>query len=147
MRTPLPEPDKASFDRLAQAQQAYKETQKQQSVVQTLDQLRVQRDAEVSAGLPTRYNQQTIVGNVSGAGNRHVIEDSSPTRRHFNFPNQESDFGAGGIEVACEAVSDFPEGETSITGVTKITFDSALFKIHDNGGGEAQISLITDDCS
>lgn len=56
--------------------------------------------------------------------------------------------GGGEIEVAAdEEMEDFAEGETSITAISKITFDGALFKIHDNGGGEAQIQLITTDCA
>lgn len=53
-----------------------------------LDRLALERDAEVTAGLPTSYNQQTLVGNISGAGNRHVIEDDRSPRRPMNIPNQ-----------------------------------------------------------
>lgn len=58
---------------------------------ETLRQLKLERDAEVTAGLPTKYNQQTLVGNISGAGNRHVIEDTPSSRRPLNIPSQISD--------------------------------------------------------
>lgn len=58
---------------------------------ETLRQLKLERDAEVTAGLPTKYNQQTLVGNISGAGNRHVIEDAPSPRRPVNIPSQISD--------------------------------------------------------
>lgn len=51
--------------------------------------------------------------------------------------------GRGGIEIACAAITGFATGETSVTGVTKITFNNQWFKIHDNGGGEVLIDLNT----
>lgn len=82
------EPSAESYARLAKAQAEYRGPSAQQSAEMTLDRLRLERDATVSAGLPTRYGQQTIVGNVSGAGNRHVIEDTPSQRRITNIPTQ-----------------------------------------------------------
>jgi len=111
----------------------------------TLDQLRVERDATVTAGLPTKYNQQTIVGNVSGAGNRHVIEDTPVSRRPINIPNPPSDFSVpGSITVQTGAFSGGYLG--TVTNVTTITLDERYFLIQDNGGGEVLVSLNTTTC-
>lgn len=111
----------------------------------TLEQLRVERDATVSAGLPTRYNQQTLVGNISGAGNRHVIEDTPEPRRVANIPTQVfDDTGGGSITVQ---TGPFSGGYTgTVTGVTTITLDERYFLIQDNGGGEVLVSLNTTSC-
>jgi hypothetical protein len=53
----------------------------------------------------------------------------------------------GKITVACGTFTDFAIGETLIANVTKLTFNSDYFKIHDNGSGEVQISLNTCDAS
>ncbi len=57
------------------------------------------------------------------------------------------DSGAGGFTVKVDATGDFAGGETMVVGVDTITFNSDLFKIHDNGGGEVQVTLITTTCS
>ncbi len=54
--------------------------------------------------------------------------------------------GAGGFTVQVAATGDFAGGETMVTGVDTITFNSDLFKIHDNGGGEVQVTLVTTTC-
>lgn len=105
---------------------------------ETLDQLRVERDATVSAALPTKYNQQTLVGNISGAGNRHVIEDQATPRRPINFPSQISDGSTGGITVT--------DGSTTVDNVTTISFDGTLFTVSDGGGGTANVTLKTTTC-
>lgn len=111
-----------------------------------LQQLRLERDATVSAGLPTKYNQQTLVGNISGAGNRHVIEDQTTTPRRINIPTQIFDDtgGGGGITVQTGA---FAGGYLGVVNnVTTITLDERYFLIQDNGGGEVLISLNTTTC-
>jgi hypothetical protein len=139
-------PSAESYARLAQAQASFSGPTPQESVTQTLEQLRLERDATVSAGLPTRYNQQTLVGNVSGAGNRHVIEDTPASRRPLNIPSVISDLNvANGITVQTGPFSGGYAGV--VNGVTTITFDETLFQIQDNGGGEVLVSLITTTCS
>ncbi len=92
-------------------------------------------------------SQQTIVGEISGAGDRHIIdEEPAPALPHF--PNPPVDSGpSGGVDVAVDSTGDFAEGETVVNGVKRITFNSDLFKIHNNGGGEVQVTLKTTTCS
>jgi hypothetical protein len=101
-----------------------------------LQQLRIERDATVSAGLPTRYNQQTIVGNISGAGNRHVIDDPGRTGGGGSVPSQLPDVVT--LEVT--------DGTTTVTNVTTIAFDGDLFTVSDGGGGTANVTLKTTEC-
>ncbi len=108
----------------------------------TLNQLKVERDATVSAGLPTRYNQQTIVGNISGAGNRHVIQEQETTGGGGRGPAQMLE--PSGITVQTGPFSGGYLG--TVNGVTTITLDQRYFLIQDNGGGEVLISLNTTEC-
>lgn len=50
--------------------------------------------------------------------------------------------GGGGISaVNCYNFGDFSEGEAAVDNVSEISFDSKYFKIHNNGGGEVQVTL------
>lgn len=76
-------------------------------------------------------------------------QNAAPFPMEFGIDNSRrgEGGGGGGVSVADEATGDFAEGETLVEGVQKITYDNRYFKIHDNGGGEVQVSLITDTCS
>jgi hypothetical protein len=137
-------PSEESYERLRQAQESRQGPTAKESVAQMLDSLRVERDATVSAGLPTKYNQQTLVGNISGAGNRHVIEDQPTTRTRINVPNPVQDATSSGITVQTGPFSGGYLGV--VNGVTTITLDENLFLIQDNGGGEVLVSLNTTTC-
>lgn len=141
------EPSSESYARLAQAREwASKGPSAQEAVMQTLDRLRTERDAEVTAGLPTKYNQQTLVGNISGAGNRHVIEDSPVARRPINLPSQISDNSTAPGAITVQT-GPFSGGYTgTVDNVTTITLDERYFLIQDNGGGEVLVSLNTTTC-
>lgn len=116
----------------------------QQLDSRTLDQLRVERDVSVSAGLPTRYNQQTIVGQISGAGNRHVITKRSDPVGGSNAPGQVFEPGGGSLTVQ---TGPFSGGYLGVVdNVTTITLDERYFLIQDNGGGEVLVSLNTTEC-
>ena len=86
--------------------------------------------------------QQTIIGHISGAGDRHVI---TPPATYFPKakPTNENQ-GGGAITVQTGPVSGGYAGV--VTGVNTITFDENYFQIQDNGGGEVFILLKTVTC-
>lgn len=122
-------PSAESYARLAQAQAMSRNI--------TLDQLRLERDVSVTAGITPSVRQQTIVGNISGAGNRHVIEDQAPLVRRLNIPSNTFE-GESSITVT--------DGTTTVTGVRTINFDGNLFTVSSSIAGQANVTLKTTEC-
>ena len=67
-----------------------------------------------------------------------------------NFVDKVGDSAGGGgtgkITVQVGSTGDLTPGETTVANVDTITLDSRYFIIHDNGGGEVLISVVTTTC-
>jgi hypothetical protein len=82
-----------------------------------------------------------------------VSEDSSLTAKEsvdgtfLDVDKDKLQRTLGTVDVAIAATGDLAEGETEVDNILRLTFDSRYFIIHDNGGGEARVTLKTTTCT
>jgi hypothetical protein len=107
-----------------------------------------ERDKDIVAGV--ERPAQTIVGQVSGAGNRHVSLPKAQVTGEFRVPNAVfKKGGTGTITVTTEDVSGYTPGTgvSEVDDVDTLTFDQDVFEIFDGGGGQCVVRLKTCDAT